>query len=149
LRPVVSALRILCHPCGSPGRSPEDQGFISLRDEIEERFPSLMSPKGNGVAFWLQNCTWDQAHDEATVHKSNLLRLIKLSFREGFPLLPEIADIVLSELLARVKAAGAAKWRPNRDKKIIHRDALRAWWEARLRELAEGAAEASGGKLAK
>ena len=149
LRPVVSALRILCHPWGSQGRSTADEGFKSLCDEIEGRFPSLKSPKGNSVTFWLQNCVWEQAHDEATVHKNNLLRLIRLSVREGLPLLPEIAEVVLSELLARAKAAGAAKWRPDRDKKILHRDALRAWWETRIRELAEGAAAASGGKLAK
>ena len=149
VRPVVSALKILCHPCGTPGRTPDDQAFTALHDDVAARFPSLKSPKGNGVAFWLENCTWEEAHDESTVHKRSLLRLMKLSVREGCPLLPDIAETILLELLARAKVAGAAKWVPDRDKKIVHRISLRAWWETRLRELAESAASASGGKLAK
>lgn len=149
VRPVVSALKILCHPCGSPGRNPGDATFNALHDQIAARFPSLKSPKGNGVLFWLENCVWEESHDEATVHRGNLLRLMKLGASEGFPLLPEIADALLLELLARAKAAGAAKWIPDRNKKIIHRTSLRMWWENRLRELADGAASVSGGKLAK
>jgi hypothetical protein len=149
VRPVVSALKILCHPCGAPGRTPGDSGFKALHDQIAERFPSIQSPKGNGVAFWLENCAWEEAHDQATVHRRNLLRLVKLGIRDGFPLLPDIAETILLELLARAKAAGAARWIPDRDKKIIHRTSLRAWWEDRLRELAESAASTSGGKLAK
>jgi hypothetical protein len=149
VRPVVSALKVLCHPCGSPGRTPGDAAFTALHDDIAARFPSLKSPKGNGLAFWLENCTWEEAHDEATVHKKNLLRLIKLGVREGFPLLPDIAEAILLELLARAKAAGVAKWIPDRDKKIIHRTSLHAWWQDRLREFADSAASASGGKLAK
>jgi hypothetical protein len=149
VRPVVSALKILCHPCGASGRAPGDAAFKALHADIAARFPDLKSPKGNGAAFWLENCTWEVAHDEATVHARNLLRLMKLGAREGFLLLPEIADGLLLELLARAKAAGAAKWIPDREKKIIPRASLRAWWEGRLRELAESASSASGGKLAK
>jgi hypothetical protein len=65
----------------------------------------------------------------------------------GVPLLPEPAEGLLNELRTWVKAAGDAKWRPNRDKKIITREALCTWWQKRIRELIEGAAVASGGKL--
>jgi hypothetical protein len=40
-----------------------------------------------------------------------------------------------------------ARWEPDRDRKIIGREVLRAWWERRTRQLAEGAAARSGGPL--
>jgi hypothetical protein len=72
---------------------------------------------------------------------------MQLGSREGRPLLVEPAQILLDELRAMAKAAGDAKWEPDPQKKIITRDFLRGWWEARTSELMRGAAEISGGKL--
>jgi hypothetical protein len=53
----------------------------------------------------------------------------------------------LVDLRCLAKAAGAAKWVPDRDSKIITREALRELWDQRKRELAEGAGAPSGEKL--
>jgi hypothetical protein len=129
LRPVVSALTPLTYPCGSPGRESDAEKMNSLRCELEERFPALVSTKGNGASYWLENCHWDQRHSEEAVRKDNLVSLLHLSEKEGRSLLLEPAEVLLDELRAWTKAAGDAKWEPDRDKKIILRQTLRAWWE--------------------
>jgi hypothetical protein len=108
----------------------------------------MKSRKGNGAAFWIDHCLWDVRHSESAVRKDNVLRAIKLSVAEGRAILPEQANDLLDELRARAKAAGDAKWEPDRDKKIITRASLREWWERRTTELTDGTAAASGGKLA-
>ncbi|MGE0121091.1 MAG: dsDNA nuclease domain-containing protein [Dongiaceae bacterium] len=148
LRPIVNALEPLSYERSSQSRALDTDVMKALCSELEMRFPDIVSPKGNGVDFWLKNCFWDQRHSEEAVRKDNLLRLIRLSADEGRPLLVEPAEVILDELRALAKAAGDAKWEPDRDKKIITRDALRAWWECRMCELTEGAAAKSGGKLA-
>ncbi len=147
LRPVVRELKILTFPFGAPGREVDGKRFEALRDQLEERLPGHVSPKGNGLAYWLQNCYWDERHSEAAVRNDNLLRLLRLAVGESVQLLPGQVEVLLDELRAQAKVAGEAKWEPDRDKKIITRLALRGWWEARAREFAEGAAAPSGSKL--
>lgn len=147
LRPVVSALEPLSYGFASVSRDPGSKGMKALKDELDNRFPGVASPKGNGTDFWLKNCFWDQRHSEDAVRKDNLLRLIRFSIKDARPLLPEQAEGLLDELRAWAKAAGDFKWAPDRDKKIITRSALLAWWEERMTELTEGAAAKSGGKL--
>ena len=50
-------------------------------------------------------------------------------------------EALLTELLSWVKAAGEARWEPDRAKKIILREDLVAWWERRRQELVDGASE--------
>lgn len=147
LRPVVNELKLLTYPCGAPGREPHSDGFKALCSELEKRCPGFTSPRGNGAAFWLEHCRWDVCHDEQAVRHFNLRRIMRLGMAKGCPLLLEPAETLLDELRAKAKAAGDAKWKPDRDKKIITREALCAWWEQRTRELTEGAAATSGGKL--
>jgi hypothetical protein len=115
--------------------------------ELEKRFPNLKSKKGNGASHWIENCHWDQRHSEDVVRNDNLLRLIRLSVAEGRTLLPEQAELLLTELRRLAKDAGDAKWEPDRDKKIITRVALRGWWQMRADEIVHGAGTTSGGKL--
>lgn len=147
LRPVVSDLKMLTFPCGAPGREVDGERFKALQQELDKRFPTLLSAKGNGSAYWLDNCCWDESQSEDAEGKINLLRLVKLSVKERQALLPERAQVLLNELRAWAKAAGDAKWEPNRDKKIITREQVREWWEHRTAELIQGAAAASGGNL--
>jgi hypothetical protein len=149
LRPVVSALEVLTYSCGASSREPCADKMKTLRSELDERFPGLKSAKGNDAGYWLENCHWDQRHSEESVQKDNLLRLMRLGMKERRPLLLEPAEVLLTELRACAKAAGDAKWEPDRDKKIILREALRAWWEQRTFDLTECAAAAAGGKLAR
>jgi hypothetical protein len=147
LRPVVTELKMLTFPCGAPGREADGERFMTLRSAIERRFPNLKSLKGNDVAYWLENCLWDERHSEEVVRQGNLMRLFQLSCKEGQPVLPEPAEGFLVDLRSLAKAAGAAKWAPDRNSKIITREALREWWDQRKRELAEGAAAPFGEKL--
>jgi len=147
LRPVVSQLRILTLPFGTPGREVDGESFNDLQTEINNRFPGLKSPKGNGIDYWLANCIWDVRHSHDAVRGSNLIRIMKLSEIEGKPLLPEFGELILERLHSLVKEAGESKWEPDRDKKIITRVKLREWWELRLSKLIQEAASPSGGKL--
>lgn len=148
LRPVVSALKPLTYELTAPGRSPVCEDLKAICAELDKRLPDIVSPKKNDATFWVENCFWDVRHSEEDVRKDNLLRLLRLSTREGRQLLVEPAEIILQELRVMAKHAGDCKWRPDRDKKIILREKLRAWWEQRTYELTKGAALKSGGKLA-
>lgn len=147
LRPVVTELRMLTFPCGAPGRETDGERFRTLHSAIERRFPSLRSPKGNGVAYWLENCLWDERDSEKAVRQDNIYRLICLSCKENQPVLLEHAEGFLMDLRSLAKAAGSAKWVPDRNSKIITREALRELWEQRKKDLAESAVAPSGEKL--
>ncbi len=139
LRPVVDEIKLLTFPYGSPGREKNGERFEVLQKGLDDRFPGLKSPKGNGAVYWIENCFWDQRHSEDSVRKDNLVRLWRLSADEGRPLLPYAVEALLEELRGQAKAAGDAKWEPYRDRKIILRDALRQWWDRRTQELAQDA----------
>jgi Cap4 dsDNA endonuclease len=133
LRSVNTELKMLTFPYGTPGREVNGERFIKLHSAIDGRFLNLKSLKGNGVDYWIKNCFWDERHSEDVVRKDNLVRIIRLSCKEGQPVLPEPAEGFLVDLRLLAQAAGAAKWVPDRDSKIITRDALRALWDLRRR----------------
>ncbi len=147
LREVHSKLKMLTFPFDAPGRETSGQKFNALQSELDKRFRDLKSPKGNGSSYWLENCFWDVRHSKEAVRKENLFRLQKLGAKEDRVLLLEHAEVLLDKFRAKAKAAGDAKWEPDRDKKIFTREAIREWWERRTRELIEGAASPAGGKL--
>ncbi len=136
-RSVVSALRLLTFPLGAPGREPGTESFDGLVAELERRYPNARSAKGNGASFWVENCIWQERHSLDAVQSDNFQRLISLSSREGRVLLPQFTQTLLEELRGIVQNASELRWEPDRDKKIIERDKLRAWWERRKRELIE------------
>lgn len=148
MRPVVEALSPLTYDCGSEARALVAAELKTLRDEIEKKFPSLVSAKGNGCQYWLENCRWDVRYDLATAKNENRRRLLQLSNLAGLPLLYEQIDQLLDEMRAWTKAAGDAKWVPDKAKKIITRAEVLEWWQSKLAEIVAGKTEASGGKLA-
>lgn len=148
LRPVIEALSPLTYECGSEARDLVAADLETLRDEIDGKFPSLVSAKGNGCKYWLDNCLWDVRYDLTAVKNENRRRLLQLSNLAGLPLLYEQIDQLLDEMRAWVKTAGDAKWIPDKARKIIARAQILAWWQSKLREITDGNATASGGKLA-
>lgn len=147
LRPVVTALQPLTLSRDSELRDMTCEAVVQLVDDIEKRCPSAKSPKGGDPAFWVKNCVWDHRESEAAIEKDNLIKIMHLAFAEGRPILLEPAQTLLLDLRAKAKAAGAAKWYADPSKKIITRQELRAWWDARIDQLISGAATPSGGKL--
>lgn len=147
-RPVVTALKVLTFPPGAPGREPDGQQVTGLLAGIDQYCSGVSSSKGNNAQYWIDNCLWDVRHDQSSIEKTNLLKLLELSAREGRCLLPEQAQVLLEELREWAKSAGEARWIPDRDRKIISRETLCTWWEKRTTEIHEGAAAPGGGKLA-
>jgi Cap4 dsDNA endonuclease len=148
LRPITKDLDLLKRPFSAPCRSKNSDEICALLKELTERFPELCSAKGNSALYWLQNCFWDERHDEATVQKDNQIKLIKLGIKEQRGILFEQADVLLLQLRGMAKDAGAAKWSVDPTKKCVTRLQLRLWWEERTADLAAGSASKSGGKLA-
>jgi hypothetical protein len=147
-RPVVSDLAPLTYAFGLEGREPECEAMKALERALDEKFPGLKSPKENDCSYWLENCFWDVRHDLKAVRQSNRLRLFTLAEEAGQPLLLEQIDILLSELRGWVKAAGDAKWVPDKSKKVVTRSDAVSWWRQRLAKLAQAADATSGGTLA-
>lgn len=148
LRPIVSDLAPLAYAFGADGRMPGCDAMTALETALNARFPGLKSPKDNDCRYWLENCLWDVRHDLKTVAKANIVRLCDLAEKAGQQLLLEQIDVLLTEMRAWVKAAGDAKWLPDKEKKIVTRAEAVGWWQRRLAKLAHGAQAPSGGALA-
>lgn len=149
LRPVVSLLTPLTYERGLEARALSCKEMIALKSDLDERMPDVLSKKGHGTDYWLDNCLWDARHDEETVKTQNKVRLFELMQAAGRPLLWEHLDLLLDELRKLVKLAGDAKWRPDKAKKILTREAFLLLWDACLARLTDGATQPSGGKLTK
>lgn len=146
-RAVKSELEVLTYPLGAPGREGDGDRLKALIADITTRIPRAGSPKGNGADYWCANCRWDVLAEQKNVRDANLRSILKLAQKLGWKIVYEQAEALLTELLSWVKAAGEARWEPDRAKKIILREDLVAWWERRRQELVDGASEAAGGKL--
>lgn len=146
-RAVSKDLRCLTYPLGKPGREPDHADTKRLVESLESRCDIATSAKGNGAAYWIDNCLWDVRESQISLAKDNLLRILRLSAASGFPLLPEQGEVVLRDLKLMVKEAGEAKWEPDKERKILRRGAVEIWWCERLASIVDGAATVSGGKL--
>lgn len=146
-RPVAPPLRVLTYPLGSLGRESDGSAVVALQAAISEYHPDAKSPKGNDTQFWIENCVWDIRNDQSNIANANLIKLIELSALDSRCLLPEQAQVLLTELREWAKRAGEARWTPDRDKKVIARDEVCAWWERRTAEIRDGAVAPGGGKL--
>ncbi|WP_133030847.1 dsDNA nuclease domain-containing protein [Sphingomonas sp. PP-CE-1G-424] len=147
LRPVVSDLTPLTYARGNDARALDCGEMVALKADLDGRMPGVVSQRGNGTGYWLDNCQWDARHDEAAVKTHNRMRLFEIMQAAGKPLLLEHMDILLDELRKLVKTAGDAKWKPDKAKKILIRKAFLAMWDACLAKLKDDAAQPSGGKL--
>lgn len=146
LRQVSPELKMLTNPIGSVGREPGCAALKHLKQEIDKKSPGLVSQKGNDSAFWLNNCHWGVRPTEEDIRNKNRLRVFQISSAQNNTLLQDAIDSLLDEMRAWVKSAGSAKWEPDRDKKIITREQLIAWWDRRVAELTSTGG-ASGGNL--
>ncbi len=148
LRPPASALEPLTYPADSEFRVLDCVAMKELSKELGRRFPEAQSPKGNDSAYWLVHCRWEPRYDLQTVIKDNQRRLFELGNKAGCILLIEQIMSLLEELRAMAKTASDLQWVPHRARKIITREFMLRWWTGKLREIVEGAAQKSGGKLA-
>ena len=147
LRPVVSLLEPLTFERGTEARDPGCKEFVALKADLDGRMPGAKSKRNNGTGYWLENCLWDARHDEKAVKTANTMRLFELTQAAGHPLLSEHLAILLDELRGLVKAAGDAKWKPDKTKKFLTREGFLSWWADRLAKLKNDASQSSGEKL--
>jgi hypothetical protein len=148
LRQVASELKPLTFPRDAPGRQPTEPAVAALLEAFEDKKLACVSKKGNDVKFWVANCLWQERPDQSAIREMNFSRLMRLASRRGYSLFSEQSDQLLEDLRLWVKRAGAARWRSNRDEKIVTRVQICSWLDRRLAELRSGVASPSGGKLA-
>lgn len=146
-RAVAKELRSLTFPFGRPGREADHPDTKALVEVLNARCGAVVSAKKNNAEYWVEHCLWDVRESQPSLAKDNLLRILKLSVKSGYPLLPEQGEVVLRDLKQMVKEAGEAKWEPDREKKILRRDATEKWWCERIAAIVDGASTVSGGKL--
>lgn len=147
LRDVASELTFLKYPLGKPGRELGHEDVVALCTALEKRCPKAASPKGNGSSYWVDKCRWDVRESEKSIAQDNLIRLHKLSTQFGLPTLLEPLQGILNELRRKVKAAGSAKWEPDKELKVFQKLQLREWLKQRLIDVDSSTLGASGGKL--
>lgn len=147
MRQVVKAIEPLTYPCGSDARKLAQEAMDALHAEFVKRIEGVVSDKGNGCGYWLDNCEWEIRHDLASLREANATHLLKMSMAAGHPLLFEQLDNLLDELRLMAKEAGAAKWIPDKAKKIVTRAEILAWWTKRLDDLVAQSSAQAGTKL--
>jgi hypothetical protein len=147
LRPVNQDLKILTYDREASIREGESPKTTELISAIKEKCKDAKSEKGNEADFWVRNCLWEERQSQEQNRQLNLLRVIKITSKEGRTLLPEQAETILQDLRKRAKDAGDSKWAEGKDKKIIERAELRQWWNNRVQALIDGSSSISGGKL--
>lgn len=147
LRPVTEALVPLTYACASEARKLAADKLVELHTNLESKFPGAKSPKGNDCQYWVDNCRWEVGNDLVAASNDNLRRLFALSALAGQALLGEQLGVLLDELRSWAKAAGDAKWVPDKAKKIILRSEVLNWWSGRLAALAEARGASAGGQL--
>lgn len=147
MRQVVKAIEPLTYKCGSEERKLAKEAMDALHTEFAERMNGVTSDKGNGSAYWLDNCEWEIRHNLASVRAANANHLLRMSITAGHPLLFEQLDNLLDELRLWAKEAGAAKWIPDKAKKVVTRAQVVDWWTKRLGELVAQSTAQAGTKL--
>lgn len=147
LRPVATLLTPLTYERGLEARALNCKEMVALKADLDGRMPGVLSKRGNGTGYWLDNCLWDARHDELAVKTQNKFRLFEIMQAAGYPPLSEQLDLLLDELRKLVKSAGDAKWKPDKAKKILTREALLLLWDSYLAKLKDGAIRPAGGKL--
>lgn len=147
MRQVVKAIEPLTYKCGSGERKLAKEAIDALHTEFAERMNGVTSDKGNGAAYWLDNCEWEIRHDLTSMRTANANHLLRMSITAGHPLLFEQLDNLLDELRLMAKEAGAAKWIPDKAKKIVTRAEILAWWAKRLGDLVAQSSAQAGTKL--
>lgn len=139
-------LKPLSFPRSSIGRQMKAAELTSLSDDIDTRSSKHKSKKKNGAAFWLEACVWDVRHDQDDIAADNLKNVIRIAHAEKRLISYEQAEDILNDLRKIAKDAGAAKYVPDKDKKVISRAFLREWWDKRLISILDGS-QPAGGKL--
>ncbi|MES1973341.1 MAG: dsDNA nuclease domain-containing protein [Pseudomonadota bacterium] len=147
MRQVAQAVEPLTYKCGSEERKLAKAAMDALHADFSERMKGVVSDKGNGCAYWLDNCVWEIRHSLTSMREANANRLLRMSIAAGRPLLFEQLDNLLDELRLWAKEAGAAKWVPDKAKKIVTRPQILAWWTNRLDDLAAQSSVQAGVKL--
>jgi hypothetical protein len=147
LRAVTSELSVLTYPVYGSGRETSCEAFAKLSAAVKGKLPNLVSQKGNGIDYWLEHCLWEVRHDEDSIRRTSLLKIMRLAAKQGIVLLPEQAETIEDGLRSLAYDAGRAFWIPDKAKKIISRTEMMSWWNARLISVSDGASFVSGGKL--
>jgi hypothetical protein len=147
LRAVTSELTILTYPLYGSGREPSCEAFAKLSAAVKAKLPDVTSQKGNGIDYWLNHCRWQVCHDQCSIRRDNILKIMRLAAKEGTVLLPEQAETIEDELRSWAYDAGRAFWTPDKAKKIISRTEVMSWWGTKLISISDGASFVSGGKL--
>lgn len=140
---VDANLKILTYPRGSAARNPGGHG--ALEALIGQFHDGSMSAKGNGPAYWIENCVWDIRHSREAVKAFNLIRLQEFGRSEGRAVALGQADGVVRNLLGMVKAAGEADWMRDPRSKIITREQVVEAWGGEMARHGKAAARASSG----
>ena len=144
-----SALSCLTHEFCDPRRATDTDEVKALVGDLEKKCGTSSSKKGNGAAFWVQNCKWDYTESMGSLEARNVTRVLELASNEPLPvpLLPDQARAIARDLLVIVKDASSAPCQPDLSEKIITRDWLLNWWQQRFQQLLDGASTAAGGML--
>ncbi len=115
-------------------RKTQTAELAALLVEMEKKpAASCLSPKGNGLKYWLENLLWEY-YSEPALAASNCLRLAKYLEAAAIPVYTDTIEDLYQQLLWRVKTAAEATFQPSRAAKVLRKDDLAFW----LREKVAG-----------
>jgi hypothetical protein len=121
--PVHNDMKVLTLPRGSEERLSKNDATKSLIIAITKYLPNTVSPKGNGLDYWVQNTSWECC-SEGELDQRNRHRVQIYLENMGILIDSRITEQIYFNLLISVQNAAKAAQR-DKEQKIIKADALR------------------------
>ena len=103
--PINDDLKILELPLGNPTRSITEKDYLSLETEIIKKISDFQSENGNDIKFWLSRATWEVKQSKEAIQDSNMLNILKFSFKNELFLAPDQWSEVYSKIIELVRKA--------------------------------------------
>lgn len=108
-------------------RKTQAEAFAALRVDMQSKpAATFVSPKTNGLDYWLERALWEIYSEQALI-ASNCLRLTKFLENAAIPVYTDTTEDLYQQLLWRVKTAAEASFTTHRAGKILKRDELSLW----------------------
>ncbi|MBX5213696.1 DUF1837 domain-containing protein [Rhizobium sp. NLR10a] len=108
--------------------------LTNLGTQVSNKLRRVTSPNGKTLPDWVQSCLWEVPGEKQAVQQKNINRILRLFESEGEAMFPSAAEKIYEGLVTIARNAGDESMVDHATKKVIPKQAMTDWWNAKLRE---------------